>query len=213
MSKKIIALNGSGRKNGNSAAMLDAFIEGVTSVNQNIEIERIDLFDLDYKGCRGCHGCELKTRKQIGCIQKDGATELLKHMREADGIVFSTPIFFWELSAQLRALLERYIYPGSLSHHQEIMAIYTMYQPKHVSDINFTAHANTIKHMADAFLHDVTWNEIIINQTQTWDPSYADRYIGYDPEATTKFDIMHQQRWPNDVKKGKDAGAAFAKRL
>ena len=106
MSKKIIALNGSGRKNGNSAAMLDAFIEGVTSVNHDIEIERIDLFDLDYKGCRGCHGCELKTRKGIGCIQKDGATKLLKHMREADGIVFSTPIFFWELTAQLRALLE-----------------------------------------------------------------------------------------------------------
>ena len=42
MSKKIIALNGSGRKNGNSAAMLDAFIEGVSSVNHDIEIERID---------------------------------------------------------------------------------------------------------------------------------------------------------------------------
>ena len=213
MKKKIIALNGSARKHGNSAAMLDAFIEGIHSVDGDFEIERIDLFDLDYKGCRGCHGCELKNRKGIGCIQRDGATDLLVRMREADGIVFASPIFFWELTAQLRALLERYIYPGRLDHHQEIAAIYTMYQPERVSKSSFTPHAKTIRSMMNNFLWDVSVSELIINQTQTWETGKADLFVNMAPEYVERFEKLHAERWPEDLKRGREAGTEFAGKL
>lgn len=213
MSKKIIALNGSGRKHGNSATMLDAFLEGVSSVSKNLEIERVDLFDLEYKGCRGCHGCEMKGRKGIGCVQRDGATELLARMRVANGMVFATPIFFWELSAQLRALLERYIYPGPLNHHQDIVAIYTMFQPEEVSRIWFTPHAKAIRTETMDFLRDVTYTEVIVNQTQMWETGKSDRFINIKPTFAARFEELHERQWPKDLSRGREAGASFVEQL
>lgn len=212
MKKKIIALNGSARKHGNTAQMLDAFLEGVGSAG-DFEIERIDLFDLDYKGCRGCHGCELKSRTGIGCVQKDGASELLARMRQADGIVFASPIFFWELTAQLRGLLERYIYPGALDHHQEIEAIYTMYQPEEVSRRSFTPHADTVRGMMTDFLWDVEFSELIINQTQSWETGKWDIYTNITPAHSAMVEAVHEKRWPQDLQHGKEAGAEFAVRV
>lgn len=213
MSKKIIALNGSGRAHGNSGSMLDACIDGIHAIDETIEVERINLFDLDYKGCRGCHGCELKTRKEIGCIQRDGAAELLKQMRKADGILFATPVFFWELSAQLRALLERYIYPGALDHHQEIGAIYTMYQPERVSKLRFTPHVLDVQRELLVFLKDVNYSELIVNDTQSWKSGTGDRYFGPNEAAIQRSEKFHEEQWPKDLERGRQFGEEFAKRL
>ena len=75
-------------------------------MDENIEVKRVDVFDLDYKGCRGCLGCQMKRTVEVGCVVKDGAHDLLKEIRTADGLVFATPIYFMEISAQLRALFE-----------------------------------------------------------------------------------------------------------
>ena len=210
--KKIIALNGSGRKNGNSASILKAFLEGVQSTGEDLAVEYVDIFDLDYKGCRGCQGCILKTRKGIGCVQQDGASTLLQRMREADGLVFASPVYFWELSAQLRALLERYIYPGALDHHQEIMTLYTMYQPERVSDIAFTPHMDTIRGMMYSFLYDVEVNELLINDTQTWEPSRGALYLT-EPEKLARSAAIHAQRWEGDLAAARQAGIAFVQRI
>ncbi len=210
--KKIVAINGSGRKNGNSAAILKAFLEGVQSVNTDFEVEHVEVFDLDFKGCRGCQGCNLKARKEIGCIQQDGASALLKRMRAADGLVYSSPVYFWELSAQLRALLERYIYPGALDHHQEIMALYNMYQPEAVSKVAFTAHADAIRGMMCSFLYDVEVEELMINETQTWEPGKAEPYL-VSPAKQARSEAIHARRWENDLANARAAGAAFARRI
>ena len=213
MAKTIVALNGSARKKGNSAALLDAFLEGLRQVIPDAEIERVDLFDLDYKGCRGCHGCELKDRRERSCVQRDGATELLMHMRAADGLVFSSPVFFWELTAQLRALLERYIYPGMLYHHQEIEGIYNMFQPEYVSDSSFTPHAETIKHMLKGFLRNVNFSQLIINQTLTYDGETAKKFEGYSESNAAAQQAVHDKRWPQDLERAREAGKAFAERI
>lgn len=210
--KKIIALNGSGRKNGNSASLLKAFLEGVQSVSAEIEVEYVDIFDLDYKGCRGCQGCNLKSRREIGCVQRDGATELLRRMRAADGLVYSSPVYFWELSAQLRALLERYVYPGALDHHQEIFALYNMYQPEIVSQKAFTSHADTIRGMMYDFLYDVEIEELMINETQTWVSGSADPYLIL-PARVARSEAIHARRWEKDLANARTAGAAFAQRI
>ena len=213
MSKKIIALNGSANKHRNSASMLDSFIEGIRAVSPDAEIERVDVFDLDYKGCRGCMGCGLKSRKGIGCVQRDGASELLERMRAADGIVFATPVYFWEPSAQLKCLLERFIYPGELDHHIEIAAIYTMYQPESVSEVKLPLHAQALSGNAKGFLKNINWTELAVNQTQTWESGKSDIYISPGPEAAAISEEIRAKRWPSDLERGKKAGAEFAKRL
>ncbi len=210
--KKIVAINGSGRKNGNSASILKAFLEGVRSIGVDFEVEYVDVFDLDFKGCRGCQGCTLKSRKEIGCIQQDGASALLRRMRAADGLVYSSPVYFWELSAQLRALLERYIYPGALDHHQEIAALYTMYQPESVSQIAFTPHADTIRGMMCSFLYDVEVEELMINETQTWETGKAEPYM-ISPAKVARSEAIHARRWETDLANARAAGVAFAQRI
>ena len=212
MAKKIVALNGSGRKHGNSAKVLDAFLEGAASAGVELELERVDIFDLDYKGCRGCHGCEMKNRKANGCVQRDGASELLTRMRAADGVVFASPVFFWELSAQLRALLERYIYPGPLNHLQEVAAIYTMFQPESVSDQAFEPHAETVRHMIRSFLRYVRFTELRINQTQAWETGKTDAF-DYGEAHVKQVEAIHAARWEGDLAKARQAGEDFARRI
>ncbi len=146
-------------------------------------------------------------------MQKDGASELLDRMRQADGIVFSAPIFFWELPAQLRALLERYIYPGMLDHQQEIAALYNMFQPEEVSKQSFTPHAETISRLTKAFLRRVNFTELVINQTRTWDKEKAKQFANYSESSADEFEKIHESRWPKDLADAKAAGAAFAERI
>jgi len=68
----VIAINGSPRKNGNSAAMLEAAIKGAKE--NGAAVERIDLFDLNYKGCVSCFACKVKNAKTNGlCAYKDAS--------------------------------------------------------------------------------------------------------------------------------------------
>ena len=58
--KKIVIIDGGPRKNMNTAAMIEAFSDGAKSVEENLEVKRIRLYDLDYKGCYSCLACKLK---------------------------------------------------------------------------------------------------------------------------------------------------------
>lgn len=205
---KVIALNGSARKRGTTVAMLDAFLEGLAEADPSVEVERVDLFDLDYKGCRGCMGCKLKRRKANGCVQRDGATDLLARLREADGVVFASPIYFWELTAQLRALLERFMYPGELGHHLTVQAIYAMNQPEEVFEREIKPHTDTVEKFFGWFSHDVDFQMVSAHQTQQWADGKAGMY-DLDPAYVEERERVHAIRWEADLERSRQAGRAF----
>ena len=68
---KIYALNASPRKNWNSNEMLDAFIKGVSETNPDIEVEKVNIYDLDFKGCRSCFACQMKSTEDCQCLFHD----------------------------------------------------------------------------------------------------------------------------------------------
>ena len=107
----VIAINGSPRKNGNSAAMLDAAIKG--ALENGASVERIDLFDLNYKGCVSCFGCKLLGGASFGkCAQRDELTAVLDKILAADVLLLATPLYFGETPGAVRNLLERLWFPG-----------------------------------------------------------------------------------------------------
>ena len=109
---KIIALNGSPRKGWNTHQMLEAFLEGARAADAETETELVHLFDLSYTGCRSCFACKRKGGPSYGrCAYPDGARELLAALAAADGIVCGSPIYFHDITAQLRGLLERLFFP------------------------------------------------------------------------------------------------------
>ena len=105
---KIYALNGGPRKNRNTDKMLKSFISGVQSVEKNAEVEIIYLFDYVYKGCQSCFLCKKKQGDTYGkCCYPDVMKDILEDMGKSDGIVCATPIYFHNISGQLRIFLER----------------------------------------------------------------------------------------------------------
>ncbi len=86
----IIAINGSPRKNWNTATLLTKALEGAAS--QGAETELVHLYDLDFKGCRSCFACKIIDGPHNGrCAQKDDLRPILKKIEEkADGNLWDT---------------------------------------------------------------------------------------------------------------------------
>ncbi len=99
--KNIVIINSSFRKGGNSEALAVQFFKGATEAGNNVKI--INLRDIELKFCIGCLTC-LKTGK---CVHKDGVNELLPVVKNADVIVFATPVYYYCLSGQLKTFLDR----------------------------------------------------------------------------------------------------------
>jgi multimeric flavodoxin WrbA len=109
---KIYAINGGPRKKWNTATMLDSFIKGVESCDPNIEVILVNLYDLNYKGCISCYACKLKNGASYGkCGFKDDIHQLLIDVSYSDGVVFASPVYFGDVTAQLRGFLERLMFP------------------------------------------------------------------------------------------------------
>ena len=107
---KVIALNGSPRKDWNTAKLLQKSLDGAKSVGA--ETELIQLYDQEFKGCISCFACKRKGSKTNGlCAYQDALTPILKKCQEADVILIGSPVYFDYPTAQTRAFLERLMFP------------------------------------------------------------------------------------------------------
>lgn len=106
---KVIAINGSPRKEWNTATLLKNALEGAAT--QGAQTELIDLYDLEYKGCTSCFACKLIGGKSYGkCAMQDDLTDVLNKIEEADAVVFGSPIYFGSLTGEMRSFLERFMF-------------------------------------------------------------------------------------------------------
>ena len=97
--RRILIVLGGGRWDGNTAQLTDAFTKGAVEVGH--QVETISLAEIEVKGCLGCNAC----RYEKPCIQKDAFNSLIPKIKEADLIVFASPLYFWTISAKLKAFL------------------------------------------------------------------------------------------------------------
>lgn len=102
MSKKVLILSGSPRKGGNSDLLCNEFLRGAAEGGNDVEKIRIAEKKIGY--CRACYYC----RDHGGeCAIKDDMTEVLQKMIEADVIVLASPVYFYAIDAQLKAVIDR----------------------------------------------------------------------------------------------------------
>ena len=102
---KAIILNGSPRKNWNTAMMLKSAKKGAESVGA--ETEYIDLFDLQYTGCRSCLLCKRKGAERCKCYWKDDLSPVIERIFAADVLIVGSPIYLGDITSQVHALIER----------------------------------------------------------------------------------------------------------
>lgn len=104
MTAPLIALLASPRKRGNSAVLLDAFLEGVDEAG--VPWEKIRTHALGIADCRSCGGC-LRPERLGRCVVEDGMAGLLDRFRGAGGFVVATPVWFGGPPATLKAVVDR----------------------------------------------------------------------------------------------------------
>lgn len=205
---KVYAINGSPRRNFNTAKLLHAFLEGAVSSGADVETECINLYDLDYKGCTECFSCKRKNGASYGqCGYPDGIHEILQRVSNADVIVFGSPIFFFDVTGELRCFLERLFYPyrAYMKDSARVIApkpirtafIYTM---------NSSEEEMKRNHYEQYLASTQLWTQSIFGYAPEVMYSYDTyQYDDYDKYAADIWDIEkkeknRQQQFPQDCK-------------
>lgn len=102
MDKKVLAINSSARKDGNTAILIDTVFEEL--IRQGIETEMIQLSGKIIEPCKACWAC---SGRENCAHKKDSFREIFEKMIQADGIILGSPVYTANISANMQALLER----------------------------------------------------------------------------------------------------------
>ncbi len=216
---KVIAINGSPRKDGNSVELLNEWIDGVKYLHKDAEIEVLNLYDYTYTGCRSCFACKRKGGKFYGtCPIRDGLYDLIPKVQYADAVAIAAPIYFGSINAYTKAFLERLLFSV------------TTYREGHESvapkDIPFTMiySMNAPKEWAEAHGYDKQWDEIEwyianafrrpVHRVVSYYTYQFKHYEDYEMELFSEEDKRKYKavHFPEDLKKAWYAGIDVAEK-
>jgi len=200
---KVIAINGSPRKNKNTAQMLQNALEGAK--NNGAETKMIHLSDLNYSGCKSCFACKAIDKKSYGmCVCKDDLTAILQEIEAADVLILGSPFYFQSVTGTMRMFLERLLfpylkyesgYPTLFQENLEIAFMYTMNITKEQLEKSYPFMRAEIEKNEHYLKH-------ILKSCHTlcaYDTSQFDDYTKYESSV---FDPEHKKRvHENDFQK------------
>jgi multimeric flavodoxin WrbA len=213
---KVIAINGSPRKQWNTATLLKKALEGAASVGA--ETELIHLYSLNYKGCISCFACKTIGGKSYGrCAVKDDLAPVLERVATADALILGSPIYFGSATGEMRSFMERTLFPYLVyANPRQSLApkkidtgfIYTMNAPEErIKD--FGGQQIAINEFAFKMVFDGTSETVMSFETYQFDD--------YSKFASSMFDVeMRKKRreevFPVDCQKAFDMGVRFGQK-
>ena len=106
---KVLAINGSPRKNWNTATLLQKALEGAAS--QGADTELIHLYDINFHGCGSCFSCKRVGHDEAICATRDDLTPVLRTIRDIDGLLLGSPIYYGTITGEMKSCLERVLFP------------------------------------------------------------------------------------------------------
>jgi multimeric flavodoxin WrbA len=216
---KVYAINGSSRKNKNTATLLQKALDGVKEAakDKEVETEIINLYDLNYTGCKSCFACKRLGGKSYGkCAIKDDIYEVLEKVSQADGLIFGSPIYFSNITGQLLTFLERLLFPYLVydENYSTIPPkkmptafIYTMNVPESLMEqVGYPKTFNYIEHTIER-----TFTKPIVmysNDTYQFDDYSKYESSAYSEEAKAEH---RKRQFPLDCQKAFELGTNLIK--
>lgn len=100
---KVLAINGSARKEGNTAIAIKAVLDPI--IKDGTETEIVNLAGKQIRGCTACYKCKENLNQK--CVIEDDVNEIIGKMLNADAIILSSPTYFADMSTELKALIDR----------------------------------------------------------------------------------------------------------
>lgn len=216
---KVMLINGSPRKNFNTAKLLKEAARGATDAGAEAEI--INLYDLNYKGCMSCLVCKRKGVEQKGlCFYKDALTPVLEKCLYADAVIIGSPVYHSYPSGMCRSFLERFMFPAHTymidREHGGLKRVLSRTLP---TAMIFTMNATEEQfkqHHYDVVLGD---NEAslraVFGYSETLYAFDTFQYTDYSKYDCDLFDAEHKaqvrnEQFPKDLEKAYDLGYRLA---
>ena len=190
---KVVAFNGSARKNGNTAMMINYMFEELTKAG--VETEMVQLSGEHPHGCIACYQC-FKKKNGRCIVDVDCINSCVEKMVEADGIVLASPTYFADISTEMKALIDRC---GMVSR-----ANGDMYKRKVGAAIVTQRRGGGI-HAFDSMNHFFTIGQMIIVGSSYWNIGFGREKgeVANDTEAINVMrDLGKNMAWLLDKLKG-----------
>ena len=216
---KVMIINGSPRKNFNTAKMLKEAARGAAETGAETEI--VNLYDINYKGCMSCLVCKRKGIEQKGlCFYKDALTEVLEKCLKADAVIIGSPVYHSYPTGMCRAFMERFMFPAHTymvdKVHGGLKRVLDHTLP---TGLIFTMNAN--EQQFKAYHYDVVLgdNEASLNAVFGYSETlYAFdtyQYTDYSKYDCDLFDEAHKakiraEQFPKDLEKAYELGKRLA---
>ena len=212
---KVIAVNGSPRKDWNTATLLVKALEGAAS--QGAETELIHLYDLDFKGCKSCFACKTRGGESYGkCAIEDDLTPILQRAADADAIILGSPFYFGTASGEMRSFMERLMFP----YLKYTAPPRSLFPRKINTGFIYTMNATEEGMKPSGQEGRVTQNERLLRMlfgASEWLCSYDTyQFEDYSKVVADLFDVEKKKErrkevFPQDCEKAFEMGARFAK--
>lgn len=175
---KVVAFNGSARKNGNTSILINEVFKELEK--EGIETSLMQLGGKDIRGCKACYKCFERKDKKCA-VDKDDANKYIEKMHKADGIIIGSPVYFADVSAETKALIDR---AGLVSKAND-----DMLKRKVGAGVVVARRAGAI-HAFDTINHFFTIGQMIIPGSSYWNIG-----IGRQPgEVESDDEGMHTMR-------------------
>ncbi|UZW13540.1 flavodoxin family protein [Clostridium pasteurianum] len=211
---KILAINGSPRKNKNTATLLNKALEGATLHGADTEL--IHLYDYNYKGCISCFACKVKNGKSYGkCNLNDDLTPILEKAKKADGIILGSPIYLQGITGVMKSFLERLIFPYLKydKNHSSIFGreiptgfIYTMNVTNdQMKKFDYNGNLKFIEEDMERIFG--MFESLAVNDTYQFNDYSKYVVTAFDEEKKAK---VRREQFPIDCQKAFDMGVRFA---
>jgi multimeric flavodoxin WrbA len=193
--------------------MLQKFAEGALSAGNGFEVKTVRLYDLDYKGCMSCMACKIKEKASNVCRFKDALTPVLEEIAQADGLVLGSPVYFGEVTGQMRTFLERLAFPW-LSYNDysltapKRMPVVLMETMNGLPDRNNSNGYGSMEHCIAAALGQP---ERLVAYNTYQVKSYGNYELGgFSEEAKRQYRDEH---WHEDLQKVCEGGKRMAENI
>ena len=202
---KLVIVNGGPRtKNWNTASMLEAAACGARAAGAEVEI--VNLYALDFKGCRSCFACQ-RVGAAARCAARDDLQPVLDRILDADALLVGSPIYFGDVTGETRSFFERLWFPGlaydkartvKYQKRKPVGLVFTMNVP---SDAQYAPLFAQLKGTMERFFGPTE----VLTATDTLQFDDYGKYVSdmFDAEAKRR---RHETAFPEDLARAESLG-------
>ncbi|MBR3722823.1 MAG: flavodoxin family protein [Selenomonadaceae bacterium] len=211
--KKVMAINGSSRRNCNTAKLLESALNGAKEAGA--ETELVHLYGLNFKGCISCFYCKRKDKPHGTCAMKDDLTPVLERIKDADALIMGSPIYFMNLSSGMMAFIERLFFSNYI-YSDEIPTVFSKPLPNaFIYTMNMTE--DHVKHFGirERFaFHEDSAERILMAKPEILYAYDTYQFSDYSKYESSIFNEEHKAKYreevfPEQLKKAYEIGKSL----